>query len=194
MIISVYLSQFINGLSACTLTKHYQMLSESGKFLGCPECRVCGFGLEPWPKCGSTIGINTIIEPCRPCANGTYSSEKGTKSCQDCNMKKCFLHQLYKGTCTSKIDTTYCIDKCEPGYKMNSYKTVCVLEAERQNNKTEANQPSADLSSAEIVGIVLGIIILVVVVIIIIVGLCWYKRKMQQANYIGTVLVHSYNY
>ena len=124
------------------------MKNDVGKIERCPNCRVCGHGFEPSPPCGTMIGIHTQIEPCKPCENGTYSSEKGTMSCKDCKMKKCFLHQLFEGECTSRTDRTYCIDKCESGYRMNSYKTACIEDIpDVKPNKTTKPVHSVETSS-----------------------------------------------
>ena len=191
------------GLSTalCDRTRQYPVESD-GKVI-CIDCRVCSAGYEPRVPCGKIIGASVSVGDCDPCNNGTYSSKKDFKACQDCHYKKCFDHQVVEGTCTDKNDLSRCTDECEEGYSMNNGGTVCDIDLPQQNKTTTMDNSSpsnnsptsltttrntsklvvlhdrtdikeSKLDSGVIAGIVIGVI---GIVIIFIISICWYKSR-----------------
>ena len=122
----------------------YPVQNMHGEIISYTDCRGCSAGSEPVIPCGRTIGLHTRVGDCAPCPNGTYSLKDDTKSCQKCKSGSCFEHQVILGKCEPKNDTTKCSNECDPGYKMNTMKTSCVvnkpdkitIERPKTNNST----------------------------------------------------------
>ena len=168
------------AINNCTYPelKHPIVDKESGsdKVLDCSLCRVCGLGMEPEVKCGTTLGIHDPHGGCKECGEGMYSNGLDTNACKMCRYRFCFEHQLYEGNCTKEKDDSQCLPKCEVGYALNKEQTKCGVDLSDQKNYTNTSKSTLptttkpadwnnqkdekyDLPVSVIVVIVIGILI-----------------------------------
>ena len=143
---------------SCNLDQHYPMQNNKGEITHCVLCRECGPGFQPSIRCGTTIHFDTIIGPCKPCPEGTFSAKRDTKNCKKCESESCFPHQVIQGKCSPKNDTSKCIDECYTGYQMNANQTKCVMnkpdnsttERSTKSNTPPSNNPTPIFPSSNV--------------------------------------------
>ena len=159
----------------CDLLTQNPVESEDGIILGCLQCRPCNPGLETYPPCGTTVGLNDPVGLCHVCKSGFYSIHKDTLPCQPCRSSKCGDHEIPGGTCLKdQPDQSNCTGRCGKGYSMNS-KRLCELD-----QPAVASSNSAHLSHGEIAAIVVAGVLFILVCIGLYFLYC--KRKCGAAR------------
>ena len=170
----------------CDVSKQYIHKDSTGKIKSCPLCQACPAGQEPYPPCGSVVGLNDKLRECRPCKNNFFSAKKDFLPCQPCRKFTCVANEITEGTCKiNKPDTSSCTGHCKKGYIWNSNRSACVWEEPKPSAKKDSGMP---------VGGVVGIGIGAFAAVFIVAGVIWryFKRKKNRPQSVpsaGSVVV-----
>ena len=119
----------ILAVSSCDPKTQYTVRNmTSGEFKSCKDVHDCRPNKQPDFPAGSDIDITQSVGHCHPCGKGTYSPG-GIEQCKKCQYTKCFAHQVIEGMCPDERnhDSSFCMEKCEKGYIMNSARSACEL-------------------------------------------------------------------
>ena len=148
----------------CDVSTQYIYEDSTGRIKSCPSCKACPMGEEPYPPCGSVVGLFDQLRRCKPCKKNFHSANKDFLPCQPCRKLTCVANERVEGNCEiNKPDTSSCTGHCKKGYIWNSDRSACVLEP-----KPGATKDSG-MPVESVVGIVIGVVVFCAIVIVLII-------------------------